>query len=620
MKNNSTSSLDTNQKKVKYDESKILTLSATEHIRRRPGMYIGRLGDGTSPEDGIYVLLKEVIDNSIDEFVMGYGDLIKIDIEGSKVTIRDFGRGIPPGKLVECVSEINTGGKFNDDVFQFSVGLNGVGTKAVNALSSWFSATTYRDGNALTATFEKGKFQNKSKKKYTGDETGTEISFIPDNDKEIFGDYAYDMEYVVSMVESYVWLNIGLTIELNGKKYKSRDGLLDLLSAKIGTETPVYDPCHYISKDKKIEFAFTHIKGMFGEDFFSYANGQYTRDGGTHQSFFKEALAKTIADFFKKNWLPQVVREGIIGAVSIKVKEPHFDSQTKSKLTNTEIRSWIMEEVKDAVTNFLLKNPKIATMLSDKITQTEKMHKEIAEVKKNAKEVAAKTRYNIPKLKDCKYHLNQGTQKIREQEGSKTMIFITEGDSAAGSLTQTRDAYHQAVFALRGKVRNTYGFKKTELYNNAELYNLTSALGVEDSIDNLRYEKIIIATDADVDGFHIQILLLTFFLTFFPDLVTSGRVYILETPLFRVRNKTITEYCYTEKERDELVKKISKSEVTRFKGLGEISPKEFKDFIGIGMRLKRVELTSLSEITKDLTFYMGPNTEELKEFVMENLI
>lgn len=375
-----------------------------------------------------------------------------------------------------------------------------------------------------------------------------------------------------------------------------------------------------MSKDRKIEFAFTHVRGMFGESFYSFANGQYTRDGGTHQAFYKEALAKTIAEFFKKSWSPQVVREGIIAAISIKVKSPLFDSQTKSKLTNTEIRSWIMDEVKDAVTTFLLKNPKIQTALSDKITQTEKMHKEISEVKKNAKEVASKTRYNIPKLKDCKYHLNQGSQKIREQEGSKTMIFITEGDSAAGSLTQTRDAYHQAVFALRGKVKNTYGSKKTELYKNAELYNLTSALGVEDSIENLRYDKIIIATDADVDGFHIQILLLTFFINFFPELVLSGRVYILETPLFRVRNKNVTEYCYTESERDELMKKISKSEVTRFKGLGEISPKEFKDFIGVGMRLKRVELASISEINEDLTFYMGPNTEERKEFVMENMV
>lgn len=607
-------------KKNNYDESKIVTLSAMEHIRKRPGMYIGRLGDGSSPEDGIYILLKEIIDNSIDEFVSGYGDTIEITIEDKKVTVRDYGRGIPPGMLVDCVSKINTGGKFTDDVFQFSGGLNGVGIKAVNALSTYFKATTFREGVAHSAEFEKGELKNQSKKKYQDGTTGTEMSFIPDSDKDIFGTYAFNLEYITSMIESYVWINAGLTITLNGKKFRSKNGLSDLLTSKIGAETPLYEPCHYMSKDRKIEFAFTHVRGMFGESFYSFANGQYTRDGGTHQAFYKEALAKTIAEFFKKSWSPQVVREGIIAAISIKVKSPLFDSQTKSKLTNTEIRSWIMDEVKDAVTTFLLKNPKIQTALSDKITQTEKMHKEISEVKKNAKEVASKTRYNIPKLKDCKYHLNQGSQKIREQEGSKTMIFITEGDSAAGSLTQTRDAYHQAVFALRGKVKNTYGSKKTELYKNAELYNLTSALGVEDSIENLRYDKIIIATDADVDGFHIQILLLTFFINFFPELVLSGRVYILETPLFRVRNKNVTEYCYTESERDELMKKISKSEVTRFKGLGEISPKEFKDFIGVGMRLKRVELASISEINEDLTFYMGPNTEERKEFVMENMV
>lgn len=603
-----------------YDESKIQTLSALEHIRKRPGMYIGRLGDGSNSEDGIYVLLKEILDNSIDEFVMGYGSVIEVNIENDKVRVRDYGRGIPPGKLVDCVSVINTGGKFNSDVFQFSVGLNGVGTKAVNALSSYFEAITYRDGEATSAIFEKGKLISRHKKKAKDAPSGTEIIFTPDRDKEIFGEYSYNLDFVKNMMLNYTWLNIGLTIDFNGIKYKSKGGLYDLLEAKLGKETPLFDPFHYVSKDKKLEFAFTYVKGMFGEDFYSYANGQFTQDGGTHQAFFKEALAKAISDFFKKSWSPQVVREGILASISIKVKDPHFDSQTKSKLTNTEIRPWIMDEVRDAVTNFLLKNPKTATVISDKITQTEKMHKEIAEVKKNSKEVAAKTRYNIPKLKDCKYHLNQGAQKIREQEGPKTMIFITEGDSAAGSLTQTRDVYHQAVFALRGKVLNTYGFKKTELYKNEELYNLTSALGIEDGIDNLRYEKVIIATDADVDGFHIQILLLTFFLTFFPDLVTSGRVYILETPLFRVRNKTITEYCYTENERDDMAKKITKPEITRFKGLGEISPKEFKEFIGIGMRLKRVEVSSLSEISEDLTFYMGPNTQERKEFVMENLI
>ena len=605
---------------VLYDESKIQTLSALEHIRKRPGMYIGRLGDGSTSEDGIYVLLKEILDNSIDEFVMGFGSVIKVTLDGNKVTVRDYGRGIPPGKLVDCVSVINTGGKFNSDVFQFSVGLNGVGTKAVNALSSYFEAVSYRDGEAVSAIFEKGKLSSKHKKKAKDEPSGTEITFIPDDSTDIFGSYSYNLDFVKNMILNYCWLNTGLTIEFNGAKYKSRQGLSDLLEAKLGKETPLFDPFHYISKDKKIEFALTYVKGMFGEDFYSYANGQFTQDGGTHQAFFKEAIAKTIADFFKKPWSPQVVREGLLAAIGIKVKEPHFDSQTKSKLTNTEIRSWIMDEVKDALNAFLLKNPKIATLINDKITQTEKMHKEIAEVKKNSKEVAAKTRYNIPKLKDCKYHLNQGAAKIREQEGPKTMIFITEGDSAAGSLTQTRDVYHQAVFALRGKVLNTYGFKKTELYKNEELFNLTSALGIEDGIDNLRYEKVIIATDADVDGFHIQILLLTFFLTFFPDLVTTGRVYILETPLFRVRNKTVTEYCYNENERDEMAKKISKAEITRFKGLGEISPKEFKEFIGVGMRLKRVEVSSLSEISEDLTFYMGPNTQERKEFVMENLI
>lgn len=606
--------------KVLYDDSKILTLSATEHIRRRPGMYIGRLGNGSSPEDGIYILLKEIIDNSIDEFVMGYGSVISVTIADKTVTVRDYGRGIPQGKLVDCVSEINTGGKFNSDVFQFSVGLNGVGAKAVNALSSYFKASTYRDGECVSAEFAYGKLTEKKKRKNPDNTTGTEITFIPDSGADIFGDYSFNAEYVEKMIQNYVWLNAGLTIEYNGKKYKSKDGLKDLLDSALGKETPLYQPCHYVSKDKKVEFAFTHVKGMFGEDFFSYANGQYTRDGGTHQSYFKEALAKTIADFYKKNWAPQVVREGIIAAIAVKVQEPRFDSQTKSKLTNTEIRQMITDEVKEAVTDFLLKNPVVKNNLAEKINLTEKMHKEIAEVKKSAKEVSGRIRYNIPSLKDCKYHLNQGAQKIRENEGPKTMIFITEGNSAAGSLTQTRDVYHQAVFALRGKVLNTYGCKKTELYKNAELYNLTSALGIEDSIDNLRYEKIIIATDADVDGMHIQILLLTFFLTFFPDLVTSGRVYILETPLFRVRNKQVTEYCYSEAERDEAAKKISKCEITRFKGLGEISPGEFKDFIGMGMRLNRVELSAISDITDDVAFYMGHNTPERRQFVTENLI
>lgn len=605
-------------KKTNYDESKIQTLSATEHIRKRPGMYIGRLGNGSEEEDGIYILIKEILDNAVDEFVMGYGKKIEVTLEDKTVKIRDYGRGIPHGKVVECVSEINTGGKFNDDVFQFSVGLNGVGTKAVNALSSYFCVKSFRENKVIWAEFKCGKLKKKHSEK-TKEEDGTEITFIPDSDKDIFSDYQFDTTIIKAMIQNYVFLNVGLVIYFNGEKFESKNGLQDLLALKMGSLTSLYETFHYVSKDKKLEFAFTHTN-EYGEQVFSYANGQYTQDGGTHQSYFKEIFSKTITEYFKKSFSPSAVREGMVAAISIKVKEPHFDSQTKSKLTNTEIRAWIFDEVRAAINKFLLSNKESANIILEKITQAEKLHKEITDIKKSAKEAISKTRYNIPKLKDCKYHLNQGNAKIRENEGSKTMIFITEGDSAAGSITQIRDVYHQAVFALRGKVTNMYGLKKSKLYNEPELFNLTRALGIEESIDNLRYDKVIIATDADDDGYHIQNLLLTYFLTFFSELVIKGKVYILETPLFRVRNTKVTHYCYTESERDSIASSLSKSEITRFKGLGEISPSEFKAFISKDMRLKKVELENIAEIQNDLTFYMGANSPERRSFIVENLI
>jgi topoisomerase-4 subunit B len=575
-------------------------------------MYIGRLGNGTHVDDGIYILLKEVVDNSIDEFIMGYGSRIVIRLKESEVSVRDFGRGIPLGKVVDCVSIINTGAKYSDDVFQFSVGLNGVGTKAVNALSSHFQVTSYREGKYSTAIFEKGILIREKTGK-TEEADGTEVLFTPD--PELFGEYSYNEDFVISRIWSYAYLNTGLTINYNNRAYKSSNGLYDLLDKEVGTEN-LYSIIHYQSK--QLEFALTHVTGSYGENYFSYVNGQHTNDGGTHQSAFKEGILKGINEYFKKNWAPQDVREGVVGAIAVKIKEPVFESQTKNKLSNTEIRTWIVNEVKDAIIDFLLKNTAEAEKINQKILNNEKLRKELNEVKKGARESAKKVSLNIPKLKDCKYHLGQSNAHQEACESS--MIFLTEGDSASGTITKTRDVMTQAVFSLRGKIVNVFGKKKTEIYKNAELYNMMVALGIENGVEGLRYGKVIIATDADTDGFHIRNLLMTYFLTYFEDLVLSGRLYILETPLFRVRNKTQTVYCYSEKERDHATSQIRNSEVTRFKGLGEIDPKEFGQFIGEDMRLLPVSIVGMNEMHKTMEFYMGSNTPERRDFIMENLI
>jgi topoisomerase-4 subunit B len=593
-----------------YDESKIQTLSALEHIRLRPGMYIGRLGDGSHFEDGIYVLLKEVIDNSVDEFIMDHGARITIRLQQDTVSVRDYGRGIPLGKVIDCVSIINTGGKFNNEVFQFSVGLNGVGTKAVNALSSYFKVTSYRDGKSFEAVFSQGELVS-SKTGKTEEPNGTLIEFIPDHDPSIFGDYHFQDEFIEERLWNYAYLNTGLSIDFNRRIFTSKHGLLDLLDKQVGTEG-LYTIIHH--RSDRIEFAFTHTQN-YGENYFSYVNGQHTSDGGTHLWAFKEGILKGINEFFKKSYSAPDVREGLTGAISIKLQEPVFESQTKNKLGNTEVRSWIIQEVREAIIDFLLKNADEANKLSDKIANNEKLRKELAAVKGAAREAAKKVSLNIPKLKDCKYHLNQHGEK-----GERSMIFLTEGDSASGSMVSVRDVYTQAIFSLRGKVLNVFDRKRTDIYKNEELYNLMIALGLENGIEGLRYGKVIIATDADTDGFHIRNLLMTYFLTYFEDLVLSGKLFILETPLFRVRNKQETVYCYNEHEREEAVARIRGSEITRFKGLGEINPSEFRQFIGEDMRLIPVSIASSRQMHQVMKFYMGDNTPERREFIMENLV
>jgi len=593
-----------------YDESKILTLSALEHIRLRPGMYIGRLGDGSHYEDGIYVLLKEIIDNSVDEFIMDYGSRITITLNENTLRIRDYGRGIPLGKVTECVSVINTGGKFNNEVFQFSVGLNGVGTKAVNALSSHFRVVSYRDGKFFESLFEKGILVKENKGK-TDERNGTLIEFTPDDDKIIFGSYKFQEEFIEERLWNYAYLNTGLTLDFNKKLFVSKNGLLDLLDKHVGSEG-LYTTIHH--KSPRLEFACTHTQN-YGENYFSYVNGQHTSDGGTHLWAFKEGILKGINEFYKKSYIANDVRDGLTGAISIKLQDPIFESQTKNKLGNSEVRTWIAQEVREAIIDFLMKNPEDANKLSEKIANNEKLRKELAAVKGAAREAARKISLNIPKLKDCKYHLNQNGEK-----GEKSMIFLTEGDSASGSMVSVRDVYTQAIFSLRGKVLNVFGKKRTDIYKNEELYNLMVALGLENGIDDLRYGKVIIATDADTDGYHIRNLLMTYFLTYFEDLVLAGRLFILETPLFRVRNKQKTLYCYNEVQRDEALKVIRGAEITRFKGLGEINPSEFKQFIGEDMRLIPVSISSSREMHKTMKFYMGDNTPERREFIMESLV
>jgi topoisomerase-4 subunit B len=595
---------------ITYDESKIKTLSSLEHIRLRTGMYIGRLGDGSNPADGIYVLLKEVIDNGIDEYIMGNGKTIEVTIKDGTAQVRDYGRGIPLGKLVECVSVINTGAKYNDDVFQFSVGLNGVGTKAVNALSSHFKVVSVRDGEYAEAVFERGNLISKKKGKLKNpQQNGTFVEFIPD--AEIFSAYEFNLEFVEKRIQNYAYLNTGLTLFLNGKPYLSESGLFDLLKEETGDD-PLYPLGYY--KGEHLEFAFTHTNN-YSEAYFSFVNGQFTSDGGTHLSAFKEGFLKGIQAFFKKDYRSEDIREGTIAAVAIKLKNPVFESQTKNKLGNSDIRASVVQEVKTAVEDWLHKNGEAAKKLEQKIIANENLRTELNAVKKEAREAAKKIALKIPKLKDCKYHFEDGLL------GENSMIFLTEGDSAAGSIVSSRDVMTQAIFSLRGKPENMYSKKKAAIYKNEELYNMMMALGIENDISGLRYAKVVIATDADFDGFHIRNLLLTFFLTYFEELVTGGRVFILETPLFRVRTKKETRYCYTEKERDEIIKILgAQSEVTRFKGLGEISPKEFGQFIGKDIRLVAVAVSALRAVPQVLTFYMGKNTPERREYIMKNLV
>lgn len=593
-----------------YDESSVKTLDSLSHIRLRSGMYIGRLGDGSHPDDGIYIMLKEVIDNSVDEFIMKHGKKIIIDMDenAGKVSIRDFGRGIPLGKVVECVSQINTGAKYNDDVFQFSVGLNGVGTKAVNALSSDFAVKSCRDGEYVEARFSKGiKTGEKSGK--TNEPNGTYVEFIPDI--EIFKKYRFQKEYILKRLWHYAYLNTGLALHFNDQVIESQNGLLDLLKEEVSDDR-LYEPLHY--RGKHIEFAFLHTQS-YGETYFSFVNGQHTSDGGSHLSAFREGILKGVNEFSKKNFQGVDVREGIVGTILVKVKDPIFESQTKNKLSNTEQRAGWVQEIKDAVVDLLYKNPTTANAIIERTVFNEKLRRELANVKKEAKEKQKKISFKIPKLRDCKYHRGDDSGK-----GEGTMIFLTEGDSASASIVASRDPLTQAVFSLRGKPLNVFGMKQDQLYKNEEMFNLMSALHIEDDIDNLRYQKIILATDADVDGMHIRNLLITFFLTYFDGLVMNGHLFILETPIFKVRNKEKTIYCYSEEEKEAAARKLKKGlEITRFKGLGEISPNEFKQFIGSEIKLIPVTVNTFSDIKQTLEFYMGKNTPERKQFIMKNL-
>ncbi len=593
----------------KYDESTVLSLDALAHIRLRPGMYIGRLGDGSHADDGIYIMLKEVIDNSVDEFIMHHGKKIEIKLDDKTVSVRDWGRGIPLGKVIECVSQINTGAKYNDDVFQFSVGLNGVGTKAVNALSSHFIVRSMRDGEFVEARFVKGVLKDKKKGK-TKEPDGTYIEFTPD--PEIFKKYAFRKEFINKRLWHYAYLNTGLALLFNGETIFSEHGLLDLLNSEV-KEDRLYEPLHW--KGKNVEFAFLHTSS-YGETYFSFVNGQYTQDGGTHLSAFREGILKGVNEFAKKNFQGVDVREGIVGTILIKVKDPVFESQTKNKLSNSDIRGPIVQEVKDAVQELLYKYPETGKKIVERILFNEKLRKELAAVKKDAKDKQKKISFKIPKLRDCKYHYGDGSK-----EGEETMIFLTEGESASASIVMTRDPLAQAVFSLRGKPLNVHGMKLDQLYKNEEMFNLMSALNIEDDIANLRYNKVVLATDADVDGMHIRNLLITFFLTYFEGLVSSGHLFILQTPLFKVRNKEKTIYCYSIEEKDDAAKELKKGlEITRFKGLGEISPDEFKQFIAKDIRLVPITIENLSDIKPTLEFYMGKNTPERKSFIMQNLV
>ena len=603
-----------------YTEDSIRSLDWKEHIRLRPGMYIGKLGDGAAQDDGIYVLVKEVVDNSIDEHMMGFGKTIDIKISEHKVEVRDYGRGIPLGKVVDCVSKINTGGKYDSGAFQKSVGLNGVGTKAVNALSTYFKVQSYRDGKTKVAEFERGELKNDAKETTTSGRNGTMIVFKPDD--TVFKNYHFIPQYLDDLMWNYCFLNAGLTLNFNGEKYHSEKGLFDLLSRKTDADALRYPIVHLVGDD--IEVALSHTN-QYGEDYYSFVNGQYTTQGGTHQAAFREAVVKTVREFYNKNFDATDVRASIVGAIAVRVQEPVFESQTKTKLGSQNVgpdgptmRTFVNDFVKKALDDYLHKNPASAEAMLKRILQSERERKEIAGIKKLANERAKKANLHNKKLRDCRIHLDD--KKGDEDLKNATTLFITEGDSASGSITKSRNVQTQAVFSLRGKPLNCYGQTKKVVYENEEFNLLQHALNIEDGLEGLRYDKIVIATDADVDGMHIRLLLLTYFLQFFPDLVRRGHVYILETPLFRVRNKKETYYCYSETEKQEAIQKLGgKPEITRFKGLGEISPDEFKAFIGDDMRLEPIILKKDTSIKDLLTFFMGKNTPDRQGFIIDNL-
>jgi topoisomerase IV subunit B len=605
---------------VNYTEDSIKSLDWREHIRLRPGMYIGKLGDGSAQDDGIYVLVKEILDNSIDEHMMGNGRNIEVKISEHKVEIRDFGRGIPLGKVIDCVSKINTGGKYDSGAFQKSVGLNGVGTKAVNALSDFFRVQSFRDGQTKMAEFEKGILVNDPPIGPSSERNGTKVIFSPD--ASIFKNYHFIPEYLENQIWNYAYLNAGLTINFNGKKFFSDRGLYDLLSNKVDEESIRYPIIHLKGTD--IEVAITH-SGSYGEEYYSFVNGQYTTQGGTHLAAFREAIVKTIREFYKKDYDSSDIRQSVVAAIAVRVQEPVFESQTKTKLGSQSIgpdgptlRTFVNDFIKTELDNYLHKNPGVADALLKRILQSERERKEISGIKKLANERAKKANLHNKKLRDCRVHYDD--PKANEDVKNNSMLFITEGDSASGSITKSRDVQTQAVFSLRGKPLNCFGMTKKVVYENEEFNLLQHALNIEDGIENLRYRKIVIATDADVDGMHIRLLIMTYFLQFFPDLVKNGHLFILDTPLFRVRNKKETIYCYSDEERQRAIHKLgSKPEITRFKGLGEISPEEFGTFIGENIRLDPIILNKETKISDLLTFYMGKNTPDRQIFIIDNL-
>ena len=610
--------IDFNKSITEYGEDNIQTLEWQEHVRMRPGMYIGKLGDGSSADDGIYILLKEVIDNSIDEFVMGAGKQIEVRIEENKVSVRDFGRGIPLGKVVDVVSKMNTGGKYDSRAFKKSVGLNGVGTKAVNALSSYFYVASVRDGQRKSATFSLGVLQEESPLEASNEKRGTLITFVPDG--TIFKNYKFRSEYVVRMLKNYTYLNPGLTIVYNGEKFFSENGLEDLLKEDNNEEDFAYPIIHLSGED--IEIALTHSKSQYSEQYYSFVNGQNTTQGGTHLNAYREAIVATLRNYYNKPYDASDIRKSIIGAISIKVMEPVFESQTKTKLGSTDmgegmptVRTYITNFVQKHLDDYLHKQPEIAEEIQKKILQAERERKELSDIRKLARDGAKKVSLHNKKLRDCRIHLTDS----KHEQALESTLFITEGNSASGSITHSRDANTQAVFSLRGKPLNSFGKTKKIVYENEEFNLLQAALDIEDSIENLRYNNIVLATDADVDGMHIRLLLITFFLQFFPELIKEGHVYILQTPLFRVRNSKETIYCYTEEERVNAIEKLKNPEITRFKGLGEISPDEFKHFIGQDMRLDPVMMDKAMHIEKLLDFYMGNNTPERQDFIINNL-